>query len=155
MTKAICVKSNFIHIIVTFTSQSEQYTYIQEQQITCLCFIYFLEQKKRVGRKNTFRGDFFLQICMWGKNIFKRLVIMLPFLNMLVCFISIKCYAFFQSSSLRYTCTNFKLKHTWCFLSVFTFKYEHFSRSKIKLIESELSFPFTFGYVSLHKEIFL
>jgi len=28
--------SNFIHIIVTFTSQSEL-------QITCLCFIYFLE----------------------------------------------------------------------------------------------------------------
>jgi len=28
---------------------------------------------------------------------------MLPFLNMLVCFISIKCYGFFPSYSLRYT----------------------------------------------------
>jgi len=50
---------------------------------------------------------------------------MLPFPNMLVCFISIKCYNFFQSSSLfRYT--YFKLKHTWCFFSVIISKYEIF-----------------------------
>ena len=52
-----------------------------------------------------------------NKTFFKTLVQMLPFLNMLVCFISIKCYNFFQSSSLKYT--NFKLKHKWCFFSVF------------------------------------
>ena len=36
-----------------------------------------------------------------GEHIFKRLVQMLPFRNMLDCFISIKWYDFFQSSSLR------------------------------------------------------
>ena len=41
-----------------------------------------------------------------GKTLFLQLVQLLPFLNMLVCFISIKCYNFFQSSSLRYN--NFK-----------------------------------------------
>jgi len=32
---------------------------------------------------------------------------------------------------------------------------KYFVRSKIKLIETDLSFPFTFGYESLQKEIFL
>jgi len=54
---------------------------------------------------------------------------MLPFLNMLDCFLSIKCYDFFQSSSLRYT--NFKLKHSLhCY--IFTLP---FSKYKI-LVES-------------------
>ena len=81
-----------------------------------------------------------------GKNSFKKLVQMLPFFNMLVCFISIKCYDFFQSSSLRYT--NFKLKHGVSVLFLHL-NMKYFARSKIKLIETDLSFPFTFGYESL------
>ena len=93
----------FIHIIVPFTSQSEQYKYIQQQQITCLCFInlFGIEKKSVLLEKKTLLGVKQNSIDMYvGKNIFKRLVQMLPFLNMLVCFISIKCYDFFQSSSL-------------------------------------------------------
>jgi len=32
---------------------------------------------------------------------------------------------------------------------------KYFARSKIKFKETDLSFPFTFGYESLKKEIFL
>ena len=59
---------------------------------------------------------------------------------MLVCFISIKCYDFFQSSSLRYT--NFKLK-LFLFLHLNT---KDLARSKIKLIETDLSFPCVMSY---------
>ena len=40
--------SNFIHIIVTFTSQSKQYKYIQQQQITYQVLFIFWNRKKRV-----------------------------------------------------------------------------------------------------------
>ena len=70
-----------------------------------------------------------------GGNCLRK-VQMSPFSNILV--YSIKCYNFFQSSALRYT--NFKLKHAWCFFPVL----HHFARSKLKLIETDLSFPLTF-----------
>ena len=59
---------------------------------------------------------------------------------MLVCFISIKCYDFFQSSSLRYTC--FQIETYMVFLFLFLhLNTKYLARSKIKLIETDLSFP--------------
>ena len=68
----------------------------------CACLTYKLnfESWIFIGVKNN-------SIAMYmGKNISKKakLVQMLPFLNILIYFISIECYYYFQSSSLRYTC---------------------------------------------------
>ena len=71
-------------------------------------FIFGIEKKRVLLEKKLLRVQKNSIDMYVGENIFKRLVQMLPFLNVLVCFISIKCYDIFQSSSLRYT--NFKLK---------------------------------------------
>ena len=75
-----------------------------------------------------------------GRNISKKakLVQMLPFLNILIYFISIECYYYFQSSSLRYTC--FQIETCMVFLLFLYLNMKYLARSKIKLIETDLSF---------------
>ena len=75
--------SNFIHIIVTFTSQSKQSKYIYQHQITCLMFYLFFGIEKKVNlEKNTFSVGIMVYIDMYvgEKLLFPYILICLEYI---------------------------------------------------------------------------
>ena len=118
-------------------------------------YLFFGIEKKSFVREKILLGVEQNSIDMYvGKNIFERLVKMLPFLNMLVCFIFLLS-AIISSNPLLsdILISNWNI-HVVSFLFLHL-DMKYFARSKIKLIKTDLSFPFTFGYESLHIYIYI